>query len=401
MAKVIKVSKDQQTKSTMYRCVKHEPVDLNDTVTTAFKYMLPMTHPESLITLYLRSLVCRRDNGGFHARQCIDYMMALKVPFKSRIITELLYLIDVEPFDHGHGCIGDLMEHATMAVPQLCAVWDILKKYPGDNRTKQLFLSSLKQVNPYIDAFTREHLRSTASCIAAENIIIESHTNATRQSTLFATLSMLFTHFHHYCQNVLYGKHSNIFHKTFKRITKKISAKRTNHEKVYIIDAANVMHTGQGKVTKKSYERLVALQDHLDGTHDGKVFIIVVMHRRWLSFDNNATSMNMKAIQSSLQSRENTVVVSTPFGYDDDVFIILCGLLLAKQSNETYIVTNDKFKQHMMAFHKCTIDQQHFSHWLSSTLVTHQWSRKQKCTLMQPSHDGMIAMMNQFTMHAN
>lgn len=379
----------------------NELVDINDFVTTAFKYMLPMTHPESLITLYLRTLVCLRDNDKSHARQCIDYMVALKVPFKSRIITELLYLINVESFEYGHSCIGDIMAHATMDVQHLCAVWDILKKHPGDNRTKPLFLSSLKQVNPYIDTLTKEHLRDTASHIAAENITIESHTNATRQLTLIATLSRLFTQYSHYCQNILYSKNAKIFHKTFKRITKQITAKQPNHEKVYIIDAANIMHIGQGKVTKKSYERLVSLQDHLDSTHKSKVFIIVVMHRRWLSFDNNAISMNKKAIQSSLQSREHTIVVSTPFGYDDDVFIILCGLLLANQSNETYIVTNDKFKQHMMAFHKCTIDQQHFSHWLSSALVTHQWSRKQKCTLVQPSHDGIVAMMNQFIMHQN
>lgn len=118
--------------------------------------------------------------------------------------------------------------------------------------------------------------------------------------------------------------------KVFKKYTKKIM------DKTYqiIIDGANVLHYGQGKIDGKSYRKLIQLINYL--TENVTSEILLVLHKRHF---RNEMVIKYGDLISEIKSKCD--ILATPYGHNDDWYIILASLL-----KNVEIVTNDKFRDH-------------------------------------------------------
>jgi hypothetical protein len=118
--------------------------------------------------------------------------------------------------------------------------------------------------------------------------------------------------------------------KVFKKYVNKLSGKTYQ----IVIDGANVLYYGQGKIDRKSYHKLIQLIDYL--TENVTSEVLLVLHKR--HFRNEMVKKYGDLISEIKLKCE---ILATPPGHNDDWYIILASLL-----KNAEIVTNDKFRDH-------------------------------------------------------
>ena len=118
--------------------------------------------------------------------------------------------------------------------------------------------------------------------------------------------------------------------KVFKKYVTKLLAKSYQ----IVIDGANILYYGQGRIDGKSYRKLIQLIDYLKKNVTSEV--LLVLHKRHF---RNEMAMKYGDIISEIKSK--CEILATPPGHNDDWYIILASLL-----KNADIVTNDKFRDH-------------------------------------------------------
>jgi hypothetical protein len=104
-----------------------------------------------------------------------------------------------------------------------------------------------------------------------------------------------------------------------------------------IIDGGSVLHSNKGVITMNSFNELIMLTN-LAKEKCGKV--LVVIHRRHIkTFPNLESEFKKNDIDYFL----------TPHKMNDDLFILNFFLMM---KTKTYIITNDKFRDHIFNFEK-------------------------------------------------
>ena len=118
------------------------------------------------------------------------------------------------------------------------------------------------------------------------------------------------------------------------KVFKKYSNKLLTKSYQIVIDGANVLHYGQGKIDGKSYHKLIQLIDYL--TENVTNEVLLVLHKRHF---RNEMVIKYGDLISEIKSK--CEILATPPGHNDDWYIILASLL-----KNADIVTNDKFRDH-------------------------------------------------------
>ena len=100
-----------------------------------------------------------------------------------------------------------------------------------------------------------------------------------------------------------------------------------------VVDGGNVMYYGTGNINRSNYERLICVLEQLKNNCKP----LLVLHRRHFNRQN-------KKKYSDLIQRIKTIcpLYLTPYHQNDDIYIL--GAAILKKS---YIVTNDKFRDHI------------------------------------------------------
>ena len=105
-----------------------------------------------------------------------------------------------------------------------------------------------------------------------------------------------------------------------------------------IIDAGNILHGRNGKITNES---LTDLENIINQTkiHIGEPLVII--HRR--HFKNEKLN--------NIFLRTNTSFYKTPYNFNDDIFIMW---FFVKSHCKLYIISNDKYRDHIFKFETST-----------------------------------------------
>lgn len=106
----------------------------------------------------------------------------------------------------------------------------------------------------------------------------------------------------------------------------------SSYEYSVVVDVGNILFScGKGKITKKSYIQLFNLINSIEGD------VLLVSHQRHFNKKNKKLYTN---IIEKIESNSN--IILTPYKQNDDWYIILASLL-----NNSNIITNDKFRDHI------------------------------------------------------
>jgi hypothetical protein len=115
------------------------------------------------------------------------------------------------------------------------------------------------------------------------------------------------------------------------RIMQTKYSKINQQKKIFIIDAGNIIHSYQGKITEKSILNLKNLTNLLSDYS-----LLIIIHNK-----------HIKSIEKLKNFLKNKLYFLTPYKYNDDIFILWFFLKYLKNNNESYILSNDKFNDHI------------------------------------------------------
>jgi hypothetical protein len=100
-----------------------------------------------------------------------------------------------------------------------------------------------------------------------------------------------------------------------------------NYDYNFIVDGGNILHSKNGNITDHSVNILFNIINKLDKP-------VLVIHQKYLK--------NIPKFINKLEEN-NIIYISTPYNFDDDIFILL---LFFKKYN-TFIISNDKFRDYI------------------------------------------------------
>lgn len=121
------------------------------------------------------------------------------------------------------------------------------------------------------------------------------------------------------------------------------SISKENKQKV-IIDAGNVLFSKKGEVTIDGYKYLLNMVEYFKSK---KIIPLVIIHSRHLkkNFRGSQRPVEVVKIIDKLKEINQSYIFETPYGMNDDYFILYCSISLKSK-----IITNDNYKDHIFSF---------------------------------------------------
>lgn len=362
---------------------------------------------ETLCVLYLRDIIAHQPaDQNTRVLEVIEYIIKTKIPFKPRIIADILTILersqDNVPYKVIIHQVTLIVTNATdVTVDNIFQIWKILQTIYHPT-IPYIFDKTLQFMPPYVNNHTAAIIHKTANQL---NININHHTETSKQLAHATMAQELCNTLHNrYCSS---NKASKPFLKAMTHlqyiIHKMCIANPSNNDRCvnkthnFVIDTANILFTIDRKITIASFQRLIGVQKYIYNKHGPETNILFVIHQRWLDakylkkvFSQKATrDLNVSEIlslQTQLNNPATTTIFKTPCGIDDDIFSLIGCLLLSKKMPASFIISNDKFKRHKQLMRPRPKLLMHFENWLGHTIVTHKWKHT-TCKLNMPRTD--------------
>lgn len=128
----------------------------------------------------------------------------------------------------------------------------------------------------------------------------------------------------------------------------------------YVIDGANVLyHNNCGNIDINSYMNLDAMIQHLLSEEDSTVQL--VLHQRHYKKQPN----NIIKIQQHWARTKRLFLEKTPYGMNDDWYAIISAIM----GSNTYLITNDKFRDHIFKLSKKKFNLDIIGQWRKERVI--------------------------------
>lgn len=131
----------------------------------------------------------------------------------------------------------------------------------------------------------------------------------------------------------------------------------------FIIDGANVLFFSDRKICINGYRRITNMLTRLNG---GRV--LLVLHQRHFKPTGKFRGAVYKEI-SKWESNSNVDICKTPFGFNDDYY----SLINAFPRSNSYLITNDKFRDHIFKLSKKTHSLDLVAQWRQEKIIEYDF----------------------------
>lgn len=107
-----------------------------------------------------------------------------------------------------------------------------------------------------------------------------------------------------------------------------------------VIDGANILHSVNGKISVRSYHRLLNSIEYLSKTNK----VLLILHQKHFNLNFDWSEETKKDIRNSLKYLNKICYVyKTPSNVNDDLFFLLACFI----KKQCYLVTNDLLRDHI------------------------------------------------------
>ncbi len=146
----------------------------------------------------------------------------------------------------------------------------------------------------------------------------------------------------------------------------------------YVIDGANVLFSGKGKINLESYQRLDSVIKRIEQCTNK---YLIVLHERHFKY----TGRDRAKITRICNSWKDGNICSTPKKLNDDWFAIMAAMMCYP----CYIVTNDQFRDHVYYV------SDKLKHWKLDYGVGYEFVGRMECKLAYPSSYSRVIQVSE------